>query len=151
MNKNVIPHIKGSCGYAGNGEEFQDKEEKVIQVDVTPVISKWSECSKRFVLAHGVTLMPKGKLTLKSEKVNEVAERIDKAHIESEEGTFKPTMDIDELNYALQSKEHHGCTCGYGNIPWKHALKSTTNSYRKKWRQYHDDDKLDYKELMAIM
>jgi hypothetical protein len=40
---------------------------------------------------------------------------------------------------------------GYGNIPRKHALKSTTDSYRKKRRQYHDDDRLDYEELMAIL
>jgi hypothetical protein len=48
-----------------------------------------------------------------------------------------PSRDMDELNYVLQSKEHPGRTCGYGNRPWKHALKSTTNSYRKKRK--HDE------------
>jgi hypothetical protein len=33
-----------------------------------------------------------------------MAERIDKDHTELEEGTFKSSRDIDELNYALQSK-----------------------------------------------
>jgi hypothetical protein len=71
---------------------------------------------------------------------------IDKAHAESEEGTFVPSRDMDELNYALQSKEHPGRTRGYGNRPQKHALKSTTDSYRKK--RNHDelfDDKIQEK------
>jgi hypothetical protein len=66
-----------------------------------------------------------------------VAEMIEKAHAESEEGTFMPSRNMDELNYALQSKEHPGCTHGYGNRPWKHALKSTSDSYGKKRK--HDE------------
>jgi hypothetical protein len=50
-------------------------------------------------------------------------EMIEKANAESEEGTFVPSRDMDELNHALQSKEHPGHTRGYGNRPWKHALK----------------------------
>jgi hypothetical protein len=68
----------------------------------------------------------------------------------SQKKAYSSQLGISMRNYALQSKEHPGCTRGYGNIPWKHALKSTTNSYRKKRRQYHDDDNLDYEELMAI-
>jgi hypothetical protein len=44
---------------------------------------------------------------------------------------------MDELNYVLQSKEHLGHTRGYGNIPWKHELKSTTDRYGKKRK--HDE------------
>jgi hypothetical protein len=43
-----------------------------------------------------------------------------------------PSRDMDELNYALQSKEHPRRTRGYGNRPWKHALKSMADSYGKK-------------------
>jgi dTDP-D-glucose 4,6-dehydratase len=71
-------------------------------------------------------------LEFKTDKVKEVAEMIEKVHAESEEGTFVSSRDMDDLNYALQSKKHPGCTCGYGNKPWKHALKSTSDSYRKK-------------------
>jgi hypothetical protein len=49
--------------------------------------------------------------------VKQVAEIIEKAHVELEEGTFVPSRDMDELNYELQSKEHPGCTHGYGNRP----------------------------------
>jgi hypothetical protein len=42
---------------------------------------------------------------------------IEKAHAESEEGTFVPSRDMDEVNYALQSKEHLGHTHGYGKRP----------------------------------
>jgi hypothetical protein len=69
--------------------------------------------------------------------VKQVVEMIDKTHVESEEGAFVPSRDVDELNYLLQSKEHLGLTCGYGNKPWKDALKSTADSYRK--RRKHDE------------
>jgi hypothetical protein len=50
-------------------------------------------------------------------------EMMEKANAESEEGTFVPSRDMDELNHALQSMEHPGHTRGYGNRPWKYALK----------------------------
>jgi hypothetical protein len=74
-----------------------------------------------------------------------VAEMIEKAHTESEKGTFVPFRDMDELNYALQSKKHPGCTRGYGNRPWKHALKSTAGSYGKK-RKHVSYSKTRYKK-----
>jgi hypothetical protein len=88
-------------------------------------------------LDYGAILTAEGRLEFKTDKVKEVAEMIEKAHVESEEGTFVPSRDMDELNYALQSKEPHGCTCGYGNRPWKHALKLTADSYGKKRK--HDE------------
>jgi hypothetical protein len=88
-------------------------------------------------LGHGVVLTTEGRLEFRIDKVKEVVEMIEKAHAESEEGTFVPSRDIDELNYALQSKEHPGCTRVYGNRPWKHALKSTVDSYGKK-RKYDE-------------
>jgi hypothetical protein len=76
-------------------------------------------------------------LEFETDKVNQVVEMINKAHAESEEGTFVPSRDMDELNYALQSKMHPGHTHDYGNRPWKHALKSTADIYRKKRK--HDE------------
>jgi hypothetical protein len=64
-------------------------------------------------------LTAEGRMEFKTDKVKEVAEMIEKAHAESEEDTFVPSRDMDELNYALQSKEHPGRTCIYGNRPWK--------------------------------
>jgi hypothetical protein len=82
-------------------------------------------------LGHWAILTAEGRLEFKTDKVKQVAEMIEKAHAELEEGTFVPSRDMDELNYALQSKEHPGRTRGYGNGPWKHALKSTVDSYAK--------------------
>jgi hypothetical protein len=76
-------------------------------------------------------------LEFKTDKVKQVAEMNEKAHDEPEEGTFVPSKDVDELIYALQSNEHPGCTRGYGNRPWRHALKSTIDSYGKKRK--HDE------------
>jgi hypothetical protein len=76
-------------------------------------------------------------MEFKTNKVKEVAEMIEKAHAISEEGTFVPSRDMDELNYVLQYKEHSGCTRGYGNKHWKHALKSTVDSYKEKRK--HDE------------
>jgi hypothetical protein len=103
----------------------------------TPATTNCTERSKRFVLGHGAVLTAEGRLEFKTDKVKEVVEMIEKAHTESEEGTFIPSRDMDELNYLLQSKEHPGYTRRYGNKPWKHALKSTTDSYRKKRK--HDE------------
>jgi hypothetical protein len=91
--------------------------------------------SKRFVLGHGVVLIAEGKMEFKTDKVKQVAEMIDKAHAESEEGAFVPSRDMNELNNVLQSKEHLGCIRGYGNKTWKHALLSTIDSYGKKRKQ----------------
>jgi hypothetical protein len=68
-------------------------------------------------------LTAEGRMEFKADKVKEVVEMIEKAHAESEEGTFVPSRDMDVLNYALQSKEHHGRTRGYRNRPWKHAFE----------------------------
>jgi hypothetical protein len=52
-------------------------------------------------LGHGVVLTVEGKMKFKTDKVKEVTEMIEKAHAESEEGTFVPSRDMDELNYTL--------------------------------------------------
>jgi hypothetical protein len=83
--------------------------------------------------------------------VKQVVEMIEKAHAESEEDTFMPSRDMDELSYVLQSKEHPRCTRGYGNRPWKDALKSTTDSYGKKKK--HDElfeDKIQEKVQIIL-
>jgi hypothetical protein len=83
-------------------------------------------------LGDGAVLTSEGRLEFKADLVKQVVEMIEKANAESEEGTFVPSRDMDEINYALQSKEHPGRTRGYGNRPWKHALWSTADSYGKK-------------------
>jgi dTDP-D-glucose 4,6-dehydratase len=87
-------------------------------------------------LGHGVVLTVEGRLEFKTGKVKEVVEMTEKAHAKSEDGTFVPSRNMDELNYALQSMEHPRCTRGYGNRPWKHALKSTADSYGKNRKHY---------------
>jgi hypothetical protein len=57
--------------------------------------ANWTERSKRFVLGHGAVLTAEGRLEFKTDKVKEVAEMIEKAHVESEEGTFVPSRDMD--------------------------------------------------------
>jgi hypothetical protein len=135
--KKVLHHTTGYHGYAGKEESWQEQEEKLIQLGATPVIANWSEQSMRFILGHGAILTAEGRLEFKTDNVKEVAEMIEKAHAESEKGTFVSSRDMDELNYVLQSKEHTGCTHGYRNKPWKHALKSTADSYGKKRK--HDE------------
>jgi hypothetical protein len=53
----------------------------------------------RFVLGLGAILTAEGKMEFKTDKVKEVAEMIEKAHAEVEEGIFVPSRDMDELNY----------------------------------------------------
>jgi hypothetical protein len=117
VKKKVIHHTTGSHGYAGKEETWQEQEEKAIQLGATPATINWTEQSKRFILSHGVFLTAKGKLEFNIDKVKQVAEMIDKAHTELEEGAFLPSKDMDELNYALQSKKLPACTRGYGKRP----------------------------------
>jgi hypothetical protein len=116
VKKKVLHHTTGSHGYAGKEETSQEQEEKIIQLGATPATANWTERSKRSVLGHGVVLIAEGNLEFKTSKVKEVAEMIEKSHAESEDDTFVPSRDMDELNYALQSKDHPGRTRGYGNI-----------------------------------
>jgi hypothetical protein len=99
--KKVLQHTMGSHGYAGKEETWQEQEEKAIQLGATPVIANWTEWSKRFILGHGAVLTAEGGLEFKTDKVKEVAEMIEKAHAKSKEGTFVPSRNMDELNYAL--------------------------------------------------
>jgi dTDP-D-glucose 4,6-dehydratase len=103
----------------------------------TPATSNCTERSKRFVLGHGAVLTAEGRLEFKTDNVKEVVEIIEKAHAKLEEDTFVPSRDMDDLNYALQSKKHPGHTCGYRNRHWKHTLKSTTDRYMKM--RNHDE------------
>jgi hypothetical protein len=137
VKKKVLHHTMSSRGYVGKEESWQEQKEKAIQLGATPATANWTEQSKRFVLGHGVVLITKGRLEFKTDKVKEVAEMIEKAHTESKQGTFVPFRNMDELNYALQFKEHPGHIRGYGNRPWKHALKSKAHSYGKKGK--HDE------------
>jgi hypothetical protein len=130
--KKVIHHTTCSRGYTGKEETWQEQEEKAIQSGATPATANWIEWNKKFVLGHGVVLIAEGGLEFKFDKMKQVAGMIEKAHAKSEKGTFVPSLDMDELNYLLQSKEHPGCTRGHRNRPWKHALKSTADSYGKK-------------------
>jgi hypothetical protein len=116
--KKVLHHTTGSRGYAGKEETWQEQEVKAIQLGATPATANWTKRSKRIVLGHGVGLTAEGRFEFKTDKVKEVVGMIEKAHVESGEGTFVPSRDMDELNYALQSKEHTGCTRGYGNRYW---------------------------------
>jgi hypothetical protein len=93
--KKVLHHTTSSRGYAGKEETWQEQEEKAIQFGATPMTANWTERSKRFVLGHGAVLTAEGRLEFKTDKVKEVAEMIEKAHVESEEGTFVPSRDMD--------------------------------------------------------
>jgi hypothetical protein len=129
--KKVIHHTTGSRGYAGKEKTWQEQEEKAIQSGATPSTTNWTEESNIFILGHGAVLTAEGRMEFKADKLKQVAEMIEKAHAESEEGTFVPSRDMNELNYVLQSKKHPRRTRSYGNRPWKHVLKSTVDRYRK--------------------
>jgi NDP-sugar pyrophosphorylase family protein len=110
VKKKVIHHTTGSRAYAGKEETWQEQEEKAIQLGATPTIANWTEWSKRFVLAHGAVLTAEDWLEFKTDMVKQVVEMIEKVHAELEERTFVPSRDMDDLNYALQFKEHPGRT-----------------------------------------
>jgi hypothetical protein len=101
VKKKVIHHTIDSHGYVGKEETWQEQEEKEIQSGVTLATANWTLQSKRFVLGHGAILTAEGRMEFKTDQVKQVAEMIEKAQANSEEGTFVPSRDMDELNYAL--------------------------------------------------
>ena len=57
-----------------------------------------------------------------SDILREAAQRLDDAMRRTEEGTFQPNRENDELTYALGNAEHTGWTRGVGVVPWKYGF-----------------------------
>jgi hypothetical protein len=69
-----------------------------------------------------------------SDVLREAAQRLDDAMRRTEEGTFRPNRENDELTYALGNAEHTGRTQGVGVVPWKYGFSGDLETYRSRCR-----------------
>jgi hypothetical protein len=55
----------------------------------------------------------------------------------TDEGTFVPDRERDELSVAIGTKEHGGRCSGKGAVPWKLTWRGQIDSY-KSWKRSKD-------------
>ena len=101
---------------------------------------------KHYLYARGVTLAADGSLNFKSDREQEVMQRIAYAHTQSSQGSFRPDRENDQLTLALGTKEHPGRTRGKGVVPWKEGFLESAESYRSQKRRREEQE-----ELLALV
>ena len=79
-HKNVYPHRTGSHGYVRKYNEWEEMEEQVTRNGTTPQTANWIEQVKHYLYARGVTLSAHGSLIFKSNREEEVTQKIVDAH-----------------------------------------------------------------------
>jgi hypothetical protein len=72
----------------------------------------------RYLLGRGDYYNPDGSLGFRNHVAEELGCKIQEAHKAATTGAFAPDRENDELTRALGTKEHPGCTCGTGNVPY---------------------------------
>ena len=66
--------------------------------------------------------------------LREASQRLDDVMRRTEEGTFEPNRENDELTCALGNAEHSRRTRGVGVVPWKHGFAEDLETYRSRCR-----------------
>ena len=89
--------------------------------------------SKWWLFANGVTLNQLDGSLVVPEHMQEVSRDLVAAIDETQQGTFHPQRENDELTRALKNLEHPGRARGIGVVPWKIAWAgdSTYKTHRK--------------------
>ena len=121
-------------------------EEQVTRSGATPQTAPWIERAKHHLYARGVTLAADGNLNFKSDREQEVIQRIVDAHTQSFQGSFRPDRENDQLTLALGTKEHPGRTRGKGVVPWKEGFPKFAESYRSRKRRREE-----LEDLLAVV
>ena len=88
---------------------------------IRPATWDWPDRSKWWLFANGVTLNQLDGSLVVPEHMQEVSRDLVAAIDETQQGTFQPQRENDELTRALKNPEHPGRARGIGVIPWKVA------------------------------
>ena len=92
-------------------------ENDLIAKEIVPQTLSWPKQAMYYFYAHGGTLDPDTRMFVTSDVLREAAQRLDDAMRYTEEGTFQPNRENDELTYTLGNAEHTGRTQGVGVVP----------------------------------
>ena len=109
-------------------------ENDLIAKGIIPQTLSWPKRARYYFYAHGGTLDPDTGIFVTSDVLRETAQRLDDAMRRTEEGTFQPNRENDELTYALGNAEHTGRTRGVGVVPWKYGFSEDLETYRSRCR-----------------
>ena len=88
---------------------------------IRPTTWDWPDRSKWWLFANGVTLNQLDGSLVVPEHMQEVSRDLVAAIDETQQGTFHPQRENDELTRALKNPEHPGRARGIGVVPWKVA------------------------------
>ena len=115
-------HRLGPGGYKVAVPKWEKMENNLIVKGIVPQTLSWPKRARYYFYAHGGTLDPDTGMFVTSDVLREAAQRLDDAMRRTEEGTFQPNRENDELTYALGNAEHTGRTRGVGVVPWKYGF-----------------------------
>ena len=84
---------------------------------IRPTTWDWPDRSKWWLFANGVTLNQLDGSLVVPEHMQEVSRDLVAAIDETQQGTFQPQRENDELTRALKNPEHPGRARGIGVVP----------------------------------
>lgn len=127
-------HRLGPGGYKVAIPKWEKMENNLIVKGIVPQTLSWPKRARYYFYAHGGTLDPDTGMFVTSDVLREAAQRLEDAMRRTEEGTFQPNRENDELTYALGNAEHTGRTRGVGVVPWKYGFSGDLETYRSRCR-----------------
>ena len=119
-NKKYNHHL-GAAGYKKSVKKWQKMEQDLMDRGIRPTTWDWPDRSKWWLFANGVTLNQLDGNLVVPEHMQEVSRDLVAAIDETQQGTFHPQRENDELTRALKNPEHPGRARGIGVVPWKVA------------------------------
>lgn len=127
-------HHLGSGGYDAAIPKWEKMEADIIAKGIVPQTLSWPKRARYYFYAHGGRLDPETGAFITSDAIREATQRLNEALRLSEEGSFQPNRENDELTYALGNPEHTGRTRGIGVVPWKRGFAADLETYRSRCR-----------------
>ena len=137
--KKKLHHRTGLGGYFKVRPLWDKAENDLIAKGVEPETLNWPDHSRTWFFGVGGTSDPKtGKCRWTDEQLAIPVKKLQMYIAATQEGTFIPERENDELTKALGNPEHGGRVRGMGHIPWKIGFPRTmtrtvTEAVRERW------------------
>ena len=109
---------------------------------IRPTTWDWPDRSKWWLFANGVTLNQLDGSLVVPEHMQEVSRDLVAAIDETQQETFHPQRENDELTRALKNPEHPGRARGIGVVPWKVAWAGDSSYKTHRKSKVEQEEKL---------
>lgn len=140
-NKKYSHHL-GAAGYKKSVKKWQKMEQDLMDRGIRPTTWDWPDRSKWWLFANGVTLNQLDGSLVVPEHMQEVSRDLVAAIDETQQGTFQPQRENDELTRALKNPEHPGRARGIGVVPWKVAWAGDSSYKTHRKSKAEQEEKL---------